>query len=116
MARPRNAPKTEAKKTMESAYPREFLVAENIKALMLRNRTGRPEIARYLGCSETTIWRKLYKHPGEITLTELYALCDLWGVTLDILQRNPFEEEDRICAEHSRRTAYTTQPTNPEGN
>ena len=114
MARPRTAPKTAAKKTMEDAYPREFRVAENIRLLMLHNRTGRAELAAYLGISETTVYRKLSKYPGEITITELYALCDLWGVTLDDLQRDPFEREGNKCAERSRRTAYSTRLTRPD--
>ena len=114
MARSRTAPKTAAPKTMEAAYPREFRIAANIRDLMHRNNTGRADLAKYWGISETTVWRKLSKHPGEITITELYALCDLWGVTLEILQRDPYKQEDSKCAERSRRTAYSTQPMNPE--
>lgn len=114
MARPRTAPKTAAEKTMEGAYPREFRIAENIRALMLRNRMGRAELAEYLGISGTTVWRKLTKHPWEITITELYALCDLWGVTLDTFQRDPYEQEGNKCAGHSRRTAYSIQSMKPE--
>lgn len=77
-----------AKKTMETAYAREFRVAQNIKILMLKNRTPKAIVMELLNWSDTTMWRRLNRYPGEITLTELYALCDLWGVSIDAFDRD----------------------------
>lgn len=93
MARVRTVPRTSAKKTMKEAYSREFLVAQNIEMLMIRNQISHAEVMRYMDWSETTAWRRLKKYPGEISLTELLALCDLFGVTIDKLQKDPFAEE-----------------------
>lgn len=99
MGRPRTLPKTSAKKTMQEAYSREYRVAQNIEMLMVRNRVSRTEVMTYMDWSDTTLWRRLKKYPGEISLTELYALCDLFGVTLDTLQRDPFAEEGAAYAQ-----------------
>lgn len=98
MGRPRTVPKTSAKKTMADAYSREYRVAQNIEMLMIRNRVSRAEVMTYMDWSDTTLWRRLKKYPGEISLTELYALCDLFGVTLETLQRDPFSEEGTAYA------------------
>lgn len=100
MARVRTVPRTSAKKTMKEAYSREFLVAQNIEMLMTRNQISRAEVMTYMDWSDTTIWRRLKKYPGEISLTELLALCDLFGVTIEKLQKDPFAEE----AEYAKST------------
>lgn len=93
MARMTRAPaKKRAAKTIEDAYPREFRAAKNIEILMLEHRMTRAEVGQYLGWSDTTMWRRLTKSPWEITISELYALCDLWGVTLEAFQREPLVE------------------------
>lgn len=90
MSRMQRVPvRTRAKKKIEDAYPREFRAAKNIEILMLEHRMTRAEVGQYLGWSDTTMWRRLTKSPWEITISELYALCDLWGVTLEAFQREP---------------------------
>ena len=96
MARMVRAPvKKRAAKTIQDAYPREFRAARNIEILMIEHRMTRAEICEYLGWSDTTFWRRMTKSPWEITLSELFALCDLWGVTLETFQRDPLMTE--VC-------------------
>ena len=87
--------KTKAKKSLEEVYPGAYQVARNIETMMRENRDSKDMIASLLGCSRTTLWRRLSKTPYEITLMDLSVLSEYWGIGIESLIRPPFEKEAR---------------------
>lgn len=87
------AVRTKAKKTMEDVYPVAYRIARNIETMMRENRDSKESIAELLGCSRTTLWRRLTKTPYEITLMEVGVLCDYWGIGIEVLTQPPFDRK-----------------------
>ena len=89
------AVRTKAKKTMEDIYPEAYQVARNIETMMRDNHESKDDIAALLGCSRTTLWRRLNKTPYDITLMEIGILCEYWGIKMEALIHPPFDRKKK---------------------